>query len=51
VVDVLLGSVWVGFGPGGHREGSGGLYQDGGSPPKVPVVVFSEVCSKAGRSD
>ena len=51
VVEVSLGSVWVGFGHGGHREGSGGLYQDGGSPPEGLAGVSSEVCSKAGRSD
>ena len=51
VVEISLGSVWVGFGHGGHREGSGGVYQDGGSPLEGPIVVSSKVCSKAGRSD
>ena len=32
VVKVSSGIAWVGFGHGGHREGSGGLYQDDGSP-------------------
>ena len=51
VVEVPLGSVWVDSGQGGHMEGSGGLYQDGGSPPKGQVVVFSDFCSKAGWAD
>ena len=29
----------------------GGLYEDGGSPLEGPVVVPSEVCSKAGWAD
>jgi len=33
VAEVSLRSAWVGIGHGGYREGSGGLYQDGGSPP------------------
>ena len=51
VVKVSLRSVGVGFGHGRHREGSGGLYQNDGSPPKGLVVVPSEVCSKAGWVD
>ena len=51
VVEVSLGSVWVGFGHRGHREGSGELYQNGGLPPEGPIVVPFEVFSKAGRSD
>ena len=43
MVKVSLKSVWVGFGHGRHREGSGELYQDGGSPLDGPLVVSSEV--------
>ncbi len=50
-VEVSSGDVWVGSGHGGHREGGGGLYQDGGAPPSGPIVVSSDVCSKALRSD
>ena len=51
VVEVSLGNVWVWFGHGGHRERSGGLYKDGGPSPEGPIVVSSQVSSKAGRSD
>ena len=51
VVKISLRSMWIGFGHGGHREGSGGLYQDGGSPPEGPVVVSFEVHSEAGWTD
>jgi hypothetical protein len=50
-VEVPLGDVWVGSKRGGHREGGGGLYQDGGAPPGGLVVVSFEVCSKEWRSD
>ena len=51
VVKVSLRSVGVGFGHGRHREGSGGLYHDGGSPPNGPIVVSFEVRSKTGWAD
>ena len=51
VMKVCLRSMWVGFGHGRHREGSGGLYHDGGSPPNGPIVVSFEVRSKTGWAD